>query len=419
MKELTAEIIAIGDEMTSGARLDTNTQWLCVQLIELGISVRHASIVGDDLDDNIRVFSVACERVDLVISTGGLGPTQDDLTREALAAVAKLPLVLHEPSLRHIESLFASRSRVMPPRNQVQAMLPLHAKDIFNPRGTAPGIDITINRPTGHQVHDQPSDSESCHAVKGCRVFSLPGVPAEMKEMFSATVAARISEIQGNDRPIIRTAVIKCFGLGESEMESRLGNMISRQSSPRVGITVSAATISLRITAIGDTEDACLQLIDSTRQEIQAKAGQYVFGEGEEFELQQAVTELLHKRRETLATVEVGYAAPLIGWLADVPLSSVYLGGRLILALPPDRELMTQICRETRADWLLVVNGYPTLQADGDVIANVAISLIHAADGKIDTESFRVGGHPSIVHPRVGKTALAFLRSKLLAIPPS
>ena len=240
MSGLTAEVIAIGDEMTSGARLDTNTQWLCQRLAELGVVVRFNSMVGDDLQDNVQVFRNAVQRVDFIIATGGLGPTADDLTREVLADVANKPLMLHEPSLRHIESLFASRAREMPPRNRVQAMFPEGAAEIFNPRGTAPGIDLLIHRSHGN----------------ACRVFALPGVPAEMKEMFVDTVAPRIRAAIGSVQTLIRTAVIKCFGLGESDMEAKLGDMISRQSSPRVGITVSAATISLRVTASGESEAA-------------------------------------------------------------------------------------------------------------------------------------------------------------------
>jgi nicotinamide-nucleotide amidase len=311
MKEFTAEVIAIGDEMTSGAKLDTNTQWLCQRLGEIGITVRFTSMVGDQLSDNFAVFRNAANRVDFVVATGGLGPTADDLTREVIAAVAGKPLVLHEPSLRHIESLFASRAREMPPRNRVQAMFPEGAFDIFNPRGTAPGIDMTVARLDGGS----------------CRFFALPGVPAEMKEMFGAVVAPRILASLGSERPLIRTAVVKCFGIGESDMEARLGEMISRQSSPRVGITVSAATISLRITVAGKTEEECSGSIDQVRREIKAKAGEYVYGEGEDFELHDAVMQLLEPRNQRLATIELGHAAPLANWLADSLPRHLYAGG--------------------------------------------------------------------------------------------
>ena len=170
---ITAEVVSIGDEMTSGGRLDTNAQWLSQRLGDLGVEVTFHSTVGDDLSHNIDVFRTAARRVDVVVATGGLGPTRDDLTREALAAVAEQPLELRADALQHIQLLFSRRDREMPERNQVQAMFPVGSQQIFNPQGTAPGIDLSVARDDGGV----------------CRVFALPGVPAEMKRMFDDTVA--------------------------------------------------------------------------------------------------------------------------------------------------------------------------------------------------------------------------------------
>ncbi len=345
MIQLTAEVIAIGDEMTSGARLDTNTQWLCQRLGELGVHVRHTSIVGDELDANIDVFRNAIRRCDIVVSSGGLGPTADDLTREVLAAVADVPLELHEPSLRHIESLFASRAREMPERNRVQAMFPRGSIDIFNPRGTAPGIDLSLQVDSG----------------RSSRIFALPGVPAEMKEMFDAVVAPRIGTALGPGRPVIRHAIVRCFGIGESDMEARLGDMISRQHSPRVGITVSAATISLRITATAADEAGCQVQIDHEKQVIQRLVGEYVYGEGEDFELQHAVANLLNARGETLASIEVGHGSMLSQWFADIPGADSYVGGMLVRAGSDLSKQVEQGFSLLRPDWLLLVEGYPSL----------------------------------------------------------
>ena len=400
MSEFLAEVIAIGDEMTSGARLDTNTQWLCQRLSELGVTVRFTSMVGDDLDANIDVFRHAANRVDFVVATGGLGPTADDLTRQSLAAVVGKPLVLHLPSLEHIESLFASRAREMPPRNRVQAMFPEGAMDIFNPRGTAPGIDLTVARTTG----------------RNCRVFALPGVPAEMKEMFSDSVAPRISQAMGGERQLIRNAIVKCFGVGESEMESKLGEMIARKSYPRVGITVSAATISLRITATGFSESDCTRDIEKVRQEIHVKAGEFVFGEGEDFELQNAVAKILDDRNERIASVEVGHAAPIANWFADVPQSHVFVGGRVLKEVTHTDEVLREFRSEFGADWLVVVNSYPSLLQQSAEAVDVKVSVI--GPELIDSVSkiYRLGGHPSIVHLRIGKAALALVRSQLLKL---
>ncbi len=400
MSGLSASVIAIGDEMTSGARLDTNTQWLCQRLGELGVTVRSTSMVGDELQDNIEVFRQAASRTDIVVSTGGLGPTADDLTREVLAAVANQPLVLHEPSLRHIESLFARRARDMPPRNRVQAMVPAGALDIFNPQGTAPGIDLTIRRGGGGS----------------CRIFALPGVPAEMKEMFSDVVAKRIVAASDGDAVLIRTAVIKCFGLGESEMEARLGDMISRQSSPRVGITVNSATISLRICATGTSETACAAAIELMRREIDTKAGEFVFGEGDDFELPDAVAELLAARNERLSVVELGHAAPLAGWLAVVTPRHVFSQS---LTLDSNNTESTatgqQRCQQLNADWVIEVDRYPSLRGGEAAMSDVTVRVFAKATEDSVDKTFRIGGHPSIIQARIGKSALAFFRQHLLS----
>lgn len=400
MTVLKGVVIAIGDEMTSGARLDTNTQWICQRLHELGVMVKSTATVGDELEDNVHVFRDAVDRADIVVATGGLGPTADDLTRESLAAVANRPLVLHEPSLRHIQSLFAQRNRTMPPRNRIQALLPEGALDIFNPCGTAPGIDIVIPRRGGGT----------------CRVFALPGVPAEMKELFSEVVASRIRDSVVGDRSLIRTAVIKCFGLGESEMEAQLGDMTARQSSPRVGITVSAATISLRISVTGDDERACAEAIELTRREIDEKVGRFVFGEGEDFELQDAVAGLLAARKERLETIEIGHAAPLASWLAEISPRHVFVSGRTLAELACTELTADQVRITSTADWTLLVDSYPSLQKVGDVAAEVTVVIDSKFPDRFATKTFRISGHPSIIHARIGKTALSFFREHLLAL---
>lgn len=402
MQTPTAEVIAIGDEMTSGARLDTNSQWLCQRLGELGIVVRFTTMVGDQMQDNVDVFRNACNRVDFVVSTGGLGPTADDLTRDAIALACDRPLVLSESALRHIESMFKNRQREMPPRNRVQAMFPEGALEIHNPRGTAPGVDVTA----------------TFDGRRASRIFALPGVPAEMMEMFTATVAPRIIDQIGGGRLVIKNAVIKCFGTGESDMEARLGEMISRSRFPRVGITVSAATISLRITAQGETEAVCDEMIRQTRAEILASAGEFIFGEGETFELQHALTELLVSRNQRIATIESGYGSPVCHWMSDVEPRETFVGG--IVTDHVDHSAASLRARMTNsgsgitgADWLLVVDGYPSLKTDDDIVANLVFTFCGQAQEHYWQDHQRLGGHPGILHSRIGKAALAFARSCL------
>ncbi|PHQ37056.1 competence/damage-inducible protein A [Rhodopirellula bahusiensis] len=414
MPHITAEIISIGDEMITGARLDTNTQWLSQRLGELGVDVQFHTTVADTLSHNTDVFRIAARRADLVIATGGLGPTRDDLTREAIAESLGRPLQLHEPSLKFIESMFQRRGREMPERNQSQAMFPIGAVPIHNPQGTAPGIDVRAPREDGTQS----------------RIFALPGVPAEMKTMFDETVAPAVLGSNGQRRHIAHH-VMKFFGVGESDMEQRLGDMIARDRQPRVGITVSAATISLRIVATGETMEACGSASATTRDEILRKAGEFYFGDGETFEQHHAVVQHLNKVGQRLLLVELGRAAPLGDWFAavsdepgftaDVP---AFVGGislanvddlRQWAGMPADASVETCLSalrQRVSADWVLLVDEYPSLHQTnehplpgGEVTFTVA-----APDESFPSITQHLGAHPSILHARVAKAGLFWLR---------
>ncbi len=230
---MRAEIISIGSELVSGQSLDTNSRWLSQQLGTLGIPVAFHTTLGDEMEDHRSVFRTAFDRADLVIMTGGLGPTQDDLTREALADCAGVPLVEDLASLAAIEAMFARRNRVMAERNRVQALFPRGAEPMENPVGTAPGIWMPIGRAT---------------------IAALPGVPSEMKRMFSDEVVPRLRRLGIADRFIVHRK-INLFGKGESDIESQAMDLTARGRDPEVGITASDATISFRITGVGATEE--------------------------------------------------------------------------------------------------------------------------------------------------------------------
>ncbi|MCI0436841.1 MAG: molybdopterin-binding protein, partial [Gemmatimonadetes bacterium] len=246
---MQADIISVGTELTSGAKLDTNSQWLSLELAEIGIPVRAHLTIGDRIDEMAEAIGAAAARSEIVIITGGLGPTLDDLTRDALARFAGVDLVLHEPSLDHVKQMFAKRNRPMPERNVVQAMFPRGSEPLPNPRGTAPGIWMATPR------HDSSTP---------CRIAALPGVPSEMKVMFRQQVLTRLD---AGERAIRRLR-INCFGVGESQAEEILGDLTARGRDPDVGITAHEATITLRITAQGTTVDECQAKIEQARLTI-------------------------------------------------------------------------------------------------------------------------------------------------------
>lgn len=283
-----AEIVAVGDELSSGQRLDTNSQWLSQRLSELGCVVTRHTTIGDQMEVNISALREAAARCQVLVISGGLGPTQDDLTRQALAEAFNRPLQLDLPSLEHIQQLFARRGRGMPERNRIQAMFPSGALTIPNPFGSAPGIDMSVN--LGPQA---------------CRIFALPGVPAELKQMWHETVQARIDALQADNRGSMFFHSVKLFGLGESDVEARVPTLIARDRVPTVGITVSQATITLRIAARAKSHGEFQQLIAPTVREIHEQLGELIFGY-EEDDVADALLRTLYRHQQTLACVEIG-----------------------------------------------------------------------------------------------------------------
>jgi nicotinamide-nucleotide amidase len=410
---MIAEVISIGDELTSGQRLDTNSQWLSERLGELGIRVLYHTTVADDLEANLRVFETAVGRADVVVATGGLGPTADDLTREVLARVAKRELVLDEPSLEHIRELFARHRRDMPESNRVQAYFPEGSRILPNPNGTAPGIAMEIE-----------------HAGHVCRVFALPGVPAEMFEMFQQGVTPALVAAGGTR--VISHRRIKCFGAGESHVEQMLPDLIRRGRQPLVGITVHAATITLRITADGPTRAHCDALIEPTVTIIRESLGSFVFGE-EDDELEDAVLRLLAATGRKLATVEMGTAGALARWLSRANRQGdSYLGGEVLASQAMLRpalgdaaplvethgvtsrevtEALAASCRtKAGVDYALAIGPFPSDLGGKSEPYHFAL----ATPEKTIVKSSTLAGHPSIWTPRAVKSALNLLRLVLL-----
>jgi nicotinamide-nucleotide amidase len=445
-----AEIIAIGDEIINGQQLDTNSPWLSRRLEELGVRVLYHSTVGDELDACTVIFRRAIDRADIVIATGGLGPTADDLTREALSLATARQLELFPQAMEDIRNLFARRQREMPEQNKVQAMFPAGSRMIINPNGTAPGIDLESPRP----------------GKTACRFFALPGVPAELIEMWNATVGPEIGKMAARgtvpifvpekmglsplERPagpnVIRRRKINCFGAGESQVEAMLPDLIRRGRKPTVGITASKTTISLRITAEAATEAECNALIEPTAATIRKCLGTLVYGEDDD-ELQHAAVRLLQERNKTLATVEWGTAGLVTDWLGDIVgqtfLSAVnengpapfsaFLGGLVVqnyasLArlLDLDQNLMNNLSKEDGedlaklaaaaclkrfgADYALFVGPFPIFDANSPKPVYLALA---DADG-VSIKSILFAGHPATLRIFIAKHALNFVRLSLI-----
>ncbi len=310
---MRAEIIAIGSELTNGEKLDTNSQWLSTELASVGISTYFHTTIADHLDELIHQLRLSAQRSDLVLITGGLGPTMDDLTRQAMAALTGADLVLDAHSLQIIESMFRKRDREMPESNRIQAMFPQGAEPIQNQHGTAPGIWMEVPQAGSNSV---------------CSIAAMPGVPSEMKPMFYQSILPRLAA--GTN--VIRFARINCFGVGESKTEELLGDITSRGRDPEVGITAHEATITLRIKAIGESVEVCEQKVSETYALIHARIGDFIYGYEDE-ELEHIVGALLGERHLTLATCECGTGGLLSYRLTDVAGSADWYAGGIISTL--------------------------------------------------------------------------------------
>lgn len=300
-----AEIIAIGSELTSGQGLDTNSQWLSRELASVGIATVFHTTIGDHLDDHVSAFGIAANRADLVIMTGGLGPTQDDLTREALAVLAGVPLVEDPASLAAIAAMFARRNRPMAERNKVQALFPEGSEPLPNRVGTAPGVWMDLGPTT---------------------FACMPGIPSEMRVMFHEQLLPRLRARNGINRFIIYRK-INLFGRGESDIEAEAMDLTARDRVPEVGITAHDATISFRIRGEGETEEEALRQTEPTAAIIYERFGDLVMGEGTT-DVADAVISQLARTGSTLATAESctgGLIAHLVTAIAGV--SPYYVGG--------------------------------------------------------------------------------------------
>jgi nicotinamide-nucleotide amidase len=297
---MDAVILSIGNELTLGQTVDTNSAWLSQQLAAVGVRVQMHATVADELEPIRAMFDRAAREADLVLVSGGLGPTEDDLTRQALAAAMGVPLELHPPSMDHIRAFFARRNRSMPESNVVQAMFPVRSTPIENTCGTAPGIRARLHR---------------------ADVFVMPGVPREMKVMFERSVLPELKTATGQSVLIART--INTYGAGESDIGARIVDLMERGRNPTVGTTAQQTIIGVRIHAFGRTRDEARHLLDADAAEIRQRLGTLVFGEDHET-LADAVARLLIARKGTVVTAESCTGGLVAKSLTDIPGSSAY-----------------------------------------------------------------------------------------------
>ena len=333
---MNAELIAIGSELVCGASLDTNSQWLSRELEARGWTVTRHTTIADDLQAMIEALQAAAKRCRIVLVTGGLGPTRDDITRDAIAEAFHQPLVEDQSELEHILSLFARLKREMPERNSIQAARPRDAVPLRNNHGTAPGFVLTLTEPD-------------------CLMAAMPGVPREMKKMFNEQLIAKLPK----SSIVVKRVVLRTFGYGESHAEELLGNLTDRGRNPEVGITASGAVISLSVTARAGTEEACNDLVRPVVATINERLGHAVYGSGSD-ELHQVVRQRLASQKLKVAIAEGTSTGGLLSqWLchSDERQPSVVDSDRLIPGGEETTDL-AQLCESVQngADYAVVTS---------------------------------------------------------------
>ena len=276
---MNAEILCIGTELLLGNIVNTNAAYLSEQLARLGINVYHHSVVGDNPGRLHDALDIAVNRADLVIMTGGLGPTYDDLSKETVSNYFNRQLVLHQPSFEKLEEFYAIRGVKMQPNNEKQAYQPEGAVVFTNHSGTAPGAAIE----DGDKI-----------------AIMLPGPPRELKLMFETEVLPYLQKFSDN---IIVSRDIRLFGIGESQAETLLRDIMTQNTNPTLAPYAKEGEVMLRLTASASTEAEGYAMMEPVLEQIEPVIGQYIYGIDVP-DLQTALVNYLLEHNITVATAE-------------------------------------------------------------------------------------------------------------------
>ena len=410
---MRAILISTGDELTSGQTVDTNSAWLAKKLLEKAIPTVAHYTVGDSADEIALAIHAAAARVEIVLVTGGLGPTPDDLTRNALADVLGTELLLDEEQLSKIAAFFKHRDRPMAQANHVQAMIPQGASAITNSFGTAPGIVAEVGR---------------------ALVVCMPGVPSEMRAMFDNSVTALLPAPER----AVAVKVLRLYGIGESNLSERIGDILDdRGGEVVIGSTVSGGLISLTITATADSDSSAATLVEQAAAKLTERLGALIIGQGSDT-LESIVIDLLRARKETAATAESctgGMVSQMITAISGA--SECFTGGAVCYANSAKRDILgvpeklleecgavsepaaMEMARNARerfsSDWAISLTGIAG-PGGGTEDKPVGLVWIALAGPNVNKAFSRVfGSRREQIRRRAAQAALNCLREALIA----
>jgi nicotinamide-nucleotide amidase len=458
---MNAIILSVGDELVLGQTVDTNSAWMSQQLAAVGCDIAAHGTVPDDQKAIEAAIRESAGRCDVLIISGGIGPTEDDLSRQALAAVMGEPLELNEAWLTHLRSFFEKLGRQMPETNKIQAMIPRGATMIHNTCGTAAGIRALLPLPAREQ----------------CEIFVVPGVPKEMKAMFTRDVLPHITEKSGG--AVILSRTLHTFGLGESTVAEKLGELMKRTRNPSVGTTVANGIVSLRVNARFKSLDEAKREIEATTNACRAALGDIIFGADNDTLPSVVATMLLNpaamdksqiendpnsasiqnpqsqiQNRATVSTAESCTGGLLAKMLTDIPGSSDYFKQGWVtysnrakterlgvseniinvhgaVSEPTVDAMATAARRLAKSDYALAISGIagPTGGTPTKPVGTVCIALAYAdteapprsalsaQTSAVEHRTFTFTGDREMIRDRAAKMALAMLRFHLLGKP--
>lgn len=320
---MRAEILGVGTELLLGQIANTNAQWISERLAEIGVDVLHHSVVGDNLDRVVEAFGLACSRADVVIATGGLGPTQDDLTRDALAIAAGARLVRHEEIAVRLRERFARLGRKMPESNLRQADVPEGARFISPMRGTAPGLVVEIGE---------------------ARVYAVPGVPVEMREMMQGTILPELAALAGPSGIASRT--VRCVGMSESRIAELLDDLFLGSANPTVAFLAGGGEVHVRLTAKAASLEEANAALEPLVKEVVERLDDVVFSTADE-RLEEVVGRLLRERGLRIACAESVTGGGVAKRLTDVAGASAYVAGSAVCYTAAAKASLLGVSRET------------------------------------------------------------------------
>ena len=304
---MIVEVIAVGTELLLGQIVNTNAAVIGAAMAERGLDAHFQQVVGDNLSRISTAIRVGLDRSDAVVITGGIGPTQDDMTREALADVTGQALVFSEEYAGQLREWWARRGREMPESNLRQAYYPEGAVMLPNPRGTAPGLMVE---------HE------------GKPIFCVPGVPAEMEHLMATEVLPRLATASGSEK-VIASVLLRTWGRAESEVAELLDDLYTGSVNPSLAFLASNSEIKIRMTAKAETAAEARSLIEPMEMEVRSRLGESIFGTDEET-IERVLLRLLSERGQTIGTAESMTGGLVTARLTDLPGSSAVVKGGVV-----------------------------------------------------------------------------------------